>query len=82
MMTFQFIVDGETFNFTSKQNNKSIRNAIEQNYPNCEIELNYCMCIDACSCKTCSCKNSHYILTTKWISADPLKPWVGNTIRI
>jgi hypothetical protein len=75
MFTFRFTVDGDLCEFQAKQDNKSIRNALEQNYPNCQLELDYCQCMDACSCN-----DGHYITTSKWVSPNILTPWIGSNV--
>jgi len=74
-LTFQFTIGADTYRFISKEDNKSIRNALEKEYPNCGLELCYCMCMDACSCE-----NGHFIYTSKWVSPHPLTPWAGSNI--
>jgi hypothetical protein len=76
MTEFQFTIGADTFRFTAKEDNKSIRSALEKEYPNCELELNYCMCMDACSCE-----NGHFIHMTKWVSPNMMTPWIGADVE-
>lgn len=75
MSTFQFTIAGNTFTFTSKEDNISIRNTLEKEYSNCQLELCYCMCMDACSCE-----DGHFINTSEWVSPHPLTPWIGSNV--
>lgn len=70
---FRFVIGEEICEFHAHENNKSIRGVLEKVYPDCTLVLEYCQCFDACSCE-----NGHYIATSRWISQDPGKPWIGS----
>ena len=76
MKTFQFTVDGEVLKFTANMSNKSIRNSLESSYPNCTLELRYCLCMDACQCE-----EGHFVSTSKWCCDDISKPWLGRNVE-
>lgn len=75
MTTFQFTIAGNTSTFTAKENNSSIRDALEKEYPDCQLELDYCMCMDACKHE-----NGHFVHASKWVSPHPLTPWIGSNV--
>jgi hypothetical protein len=71
---FQFTIDGETCMFASEADNNDIQSDLAKEYPNVSLDISYCDCYDRCDHK-----NGHFITTTKWITEDPYKPWLGYT---
>lgn len=73
---FRFVIGNEVCEFNALENDKSIREKLEKKYPDCTLELKYCQCADMGN-PTCNCVDGHFISTSRWISPDPLKPWIG-----
>ena len=72
-MEFSFVLNGVRNTFTSDEN--SLRKTFHKEFPTYELHEEFCMCMDACDCD-----DGYFVAGSEWVSIDPAKPWIGETV--